>query len=170
MAKKSEKSAYNPHWGIRIFIVVLVGVLLAVSVFLFEDRIDSALGFNALSEHTDENVAQSGDSQNQDSQGDSSETGGSAKEDLNVHFVDVGQGDACIVELPDDKTMIIDGGDRDAKDALLDYIKQTLRTTRVIPLPISTMQYLRIPTRTIAALWTTFLTYIPQETFTVPTF
>ena len=64
MAKKSEKSAYNPHWGIRIFIVVLVGVLLAVSVFLFEDRIDSALGFNALSEQTDENGAQSGDSQN----------------------------------------------------------------------------------------------------------
>lgn len=127
MAKKSEKSAYNPHWGIRIFIVVLVGVLLAVSVFLFEDRIDSALGFNALSEHTDENGAQSGDSQNQDSQEGSSETGGSAKEDLNVHFVDVGQGDACIVELPDDKTMIIDGGDRDAKDALLDYIKQNIK-------------------------------------------
>lgn len=41
MAKKSEKSAYNPHWGIRIFIVVLVGVLLAVSVFFVrgQDRL-----------------------------------------------------------------------------------------------------------------------------------
>ena len=126
MAKKSEKSAYNPHWGIRILIVVLVGIILAVSVFMFEDRIDSALGLKTSSEQAEENVAQGDGEANPDSQGDAA-TGVIEKEDLNVHFVDVGQGDACIVELPDDKTMIIDGGDRDAKDALLDYIEQNIK-------------------------------------------
>lgn len=48
--------------------------------------------------------------------------------ELTVHYVDVGQGDCTIVELPDGKTMIIDGGDTKTavKTALLEYIPKNL--------------------------------------------
>lgn len=48
--------------------------------------------------------------------------------DLNVHFVDVGQGDACIIELPDERTMLIDAGDThtENKQKLLSYIEDNI--------------------------------------------
>jgi len=42
--------------------------------------------------------------------------------ELIIHFVDVGQGDCIIIQLPDSKTMIIDGGPRSARNAVLNYI------------------------------------------------
>ncbi|MDD4003015.1 MAG: MBL fold metallo-hydrolase [Clostridia bacterium] len=43
-------------------------------------------------------------------------------EELMVHFVDVGQGDCSILQLPDGKNMIIDGGPPSAKSKVLQYI------------------------------------------------
>lgn len=108
-----KKSAYKPHWGIRIAIVLVVGVLLGVSL-LFENQINLALGLEKI-EKTEYEGTTAGDIRKK------SVAGG-----LNVHFVDVGQGDACIVELPDGKKMIIDGGEKDAKDALLGYIDENI--------------------------------------------
>ena len=45
------------------------------------------------------------------------------KDELLVHMVDVGQGDCIILQLPDGKTMIIDGGKRSAKNIVLNYIE-----------------------------------------------
>jgi beta-lactamase superfamily II metal-dependent hydrolase len=44
--------------------------------------------------------------------------------DLSVHFLDVGQGDGILIEFPDGKNMMIDGGDRDKKIAakIVSYI------------------------------------------------
>lgn len=44
--------------------------------------------------------------------------------ELRVHFIDVGQGDATLVEFPDNKVMLVDGGDGSskAKRSLLRYM------------------------------------------------
>ncbi len=49
-----------------------------------------------------------------------------------VHFVDVGQGDCMIIELPDDKIMVIDAGDRDSEIevAIENYISK-LQITQI---------------------------------------
>lgn len=43
--------------------------------------------------------------------------------ELNVHFIDVGQGDSILIEAPD-QTVLIDGGDNDQADKLLRYLKK----------------------------------------------
>ena len=96
--KTGGKKSYKPRWGVRIAIVLVVGVLLGVSM-LFENQINRALGLEKINETKYDGTTAS--TVRKQSVGD----------DLNVHFVDVGQGDACIVEFPDDKKMIIDGGD-----------------------------------------------------------
>ena len=48
---------------------------------------------------------------------------GTASGEMLVHFVDVGQGDCIIIQFPDGKNMIVDGGPRKAKNAVLAYIK-----------------------------------------------
>lgn len=43
--------------------------------------------------------------------------------DLLVHFIDIGQGDATLIELPNDEVALIDGGPRDSSDKLIKYLK-----------------------------------------------
>lgn len=47
---------------------------------------------------------------------------GSINEKVSVHFIDVGQGDCELVELPENKYMLIDAGDNGAEDAIFSYL------------------------------------------------
>ncbi len=42
--------------------------------------------------------------------------------ELRVHFLDVGEADSALIEFPDGKTMLIDGGDIDADKPILRYL------------------------------------------------
>ncbi len=44
------------------------------------------------------------------------------KDILNVHFLDVGQGDSIFIELPDEKTMLIDAGENYHGEGIKNYI------------------------------------------------
>lgn len=43
---------------------------------------------------------------------------------VTAHFIDVGQGDACLVELPGGETLLIDGGGRAAAERLQAYLRE----------------------------------------------
>lgn len=43
---------------------------------------------------------------------------------LNVNYIDIGQGDSELIQLPDGKNILIDAGDKEASKKLLDYFKQ----------------------------------------------
>lgn len=54
----------------------------------------------------------------------------SALADLEVHFLDVGQGDCAIIQC-DGETMIIDGGPKSAVDMVFSYIRNTLKLNSI---------------------------------------
>lgn len=45
-----------------------------------------------------------------------------AEGELRVHFLDVGQADATLIEFPDGQTLLLDGGDVDADEKILRYL------------------------------------------------
>jgi beta-lactamase superfamily II metal-dependent hydrolase len=44
--------------------------------------------------------------------------------DLQVHFIDVGQGDSLLIQTPSDKTILIDGGPPEAGDKIVSYLEE----------------------------------------------
>lgn len=43
--------------------------------------------------------------------------------DLQVNFIDIGQGDSSLIQLPDNKNILIDGGDKDSSKKLEKFLK-----------------------------------------------
>ncbi len=49
--------------------------------------------------------------------------------DMVVHFIDVGQGDAIAIKLPNDEIMLIDSGTKDSQNYLVEYLKANVLMT-----------------------------------------
>ena len=94
----------------KFALIIFVGIILGVSC-LFSKNIEKALNIGAKqNSFVNSEVIQNSD--------------------LTVHYIDVGQGDATFIFLPDGTNMLIDAGTEDASDSLVDYIKD-LEVTQI---------------------------------------
>ena len=88
----------------KFALIVLVGIILGVSC-LFSTTIETSLGIGK-----------------KESSFSSMEVIENSK--LKVHYIDVGQGDATFIFLPDGTNMLIDAGTEEASDRLVEYIQE----------------------------------------------
>lgn len=103
MARKNNKQNYTLKFttlGVVIFVVL--SLLLVFVGFTFKDKIESLLNYNSLTTVVDYNG-------------------------LVMHTIDVGQAEAIIIKLPDNKNMMIDSGDNtnESRTKLLSYLENT---------------------------------------------
>lgn len=94
MAKSNAK-----NYKVRIIVFFIITCLLC-STFLFNQKIETFINnyFNPVVTSDVENC------------------------ELKVHFIDVGQGDSILIELPDDKIMLVDAGPGKSEEKLLEYL------------------------------------------------
>lgn len=114
MAKRRKSKKRSVNWKARFIALLLITIVLGAG-FLFEDKINATLKLKT----------QTSTSTMQDADGNTVQT---IDGDLKVHFINVGQGDACIVELPDDRNILIDAGENktEVKDKIKTYINTNI--------------------------------------------
>ena len=86
----------------RIILFLIVCILIGAS-FIFTKQIESFI--NTKITKSNENVLYT--------------------DGLEVHFINVGQGDSIAIKLPDDKNMIIDAGPKSSSETLINYLNST---------------------------------------------
>lgn len=104
--KQQSKFIGSIPLSARLAIFVVIAAVMLVSLF-WQNEINFALGLTKTG-------------------GGEIDSFGTGSE-LNVHFVNVGQGDACVIELPDGKNMLIDSGSSDSDNALIKYIEKNVK-------------------------------------------
>lgn len=104
MAKRKNKSI------IGIFLLIILAVVLALSMTWSRD-IELSLGLCYYVDSDGNRVDVSVVKSQSNTQVKLQASGSSANGTLTVNFVDVGQGDCCIIEMPSGDFIIIDGGE-----------------------------------------------------------
>lgn len=106
---KKQKQQINKtiknHWKIIVVIILLLAILFAVAYYMgWLDKFFKPVDDTPLS------------------QAGGHSTTVQTLDDLQINFIDVGQGDCIIIELPDGKNMIIDSGEySEAKNAITEF-------------------------------------------------
>ncbi len=105
-SKKSKKLRFT--FSVTRFIVFLIISALICSTLFFADKIE-----NKINSYLNTTMAETADFTQ------------ALDKDFVVHFVDVGQGDCIMLELPDGTKGIIDGGDNksDSEEHIVEYAK-----------------------------------------------
>ena len=99
---------------IKCLCIVLLGIICGVSM-IFEDDIERLLKIGDYTTTSAQDISVVSES------------------NMKVHYIDVGQGDSTLIELPDGTTMLIDAGtpDEERIASLISYIKNDAKVSKI---------------------------------------
>ena len=109
-AKDMSTEEKKKVWNIKnIFTIVAVAILLIVACIYYFYK-------------SNNNVSYTGDGNDRLVFG--KEISIAQSDYLNIHFIDVGQGDCIFIEFPDNKNMLIDGGYAEKSNTVINYLSR----------------------------------------------